>query len=94
MPYTYDSLTNDIIANMEEDSAEFVSALPSIISRAQSYLQRRVDPVAILRFSSVSASIGAAKVHAGESADALIARADAAMYQAKRTRRGTVVALK
>lgn len=58
MPYTYDSLTNDIIANMEEDSAEFVSALPSIISRAQSYLQRRVDPVAILRFSNVSASIG------------------------------------
>ena len=31
MPYTYSTLANDIIANMEEDSAEFVSALPSII---------------------------------------------------------------
>lgn len=56
MPYTYTTLTNDIIANMEEDSDEFVSALPSIIERAQSHLQRRLDPVNIIRFTEVSVS--------------------------------------
>jgi hypothetical protein len=56
MPYTYTTLTNDIIANMEEDSEEFVSALPSIIERAQSHLQRRLDPVNIIRFTEVSVS--------------------------------------
>lgn len=58
MPYTYDTLTSDVIANMEEDSAEFVSALPSIISRAQAYLQRRVDPISIIRFIDVPVSAG------------------------------------
>lgn len=56
MPYTYSTLTNDIIANMEEDSAEFVSALPAIIERAQSHLQRRLDPVNIIRFTEISVS--------------------------------------
>jgi hypothetical protein len=56
MPYTYTTLTNDVIANMEEDSAEFVSALPSIIERAQSHLQRRLDPVNIIRFTEISVS--------------------------------------
>jgi hypothetical protein len=56
MPYTYTTLTNDIIANMEEDSEEFVSALPSIIERAQSHLQRRLDPVNIITFTEVSVS--------------------------------------
>jgi len=56
MPYTYSTLANDIIANMEEDSAEFVSALPSIIERAQLHLQRRLDPVNIIRFTEVSVS--------------------------------------
>jgi hypothetical protein len=56
MPYTYTTLFNDVVANMEEDSAEFVSALPSIIERAQSYLQRRVDPIAIIRYSDVTVS--------------------------------------
>ena len=56
MPYTYTTLTNDVIANMEEDSAEFVSALPSIIERAQNHLQRRLDPVNIIRFTNVSVS--------------------------------------
>lgn len=56
MPYTYTTLTNDIKANMEEDSEEFVSALPSIIERAQSHLQRRLDPVNIIRFTEVSVS--------------------------------------
>jgi hypothetical protein len=56
MPYTYTTLTNDVIANMEEDSAEFVSALPSIIERAQSHLQRRLDPVNIITFTEVSVS--------------------------------------
>lgn len=58
MPYTYDTLTSEIIANMEEDSAEFVSALPDIISRAQSYLQRRIDPLNIIRFTDVSVNAG------------------------------------
>lgn len=58
MPYTYDTLTSDIIANMEEDSAEFVSALPDIISRAQAYLQRRIDPLNIIRFTDVSINSG------------------------------------
>lgn len=58
MSYTYDSLTNDVIANMEEDSAEFVSALPSMVVRAQDYLQRRLDPLNIIRYAAVSASIG------------------------------------
>lgn len=56
MPYTYSSLTNDVIANMEEDSEEFVSALPAIIERAQNHLQRRLDPVNIIRFTEVSVS--------------------------------------
>ena len=56
MPYTYTTLTNDVIANMEEDSDEFVSALPSIIERAQNHLQRRLDPVNIIRFTEVSVS--------------------------------------
>jgi hypothetical protein len=56
MPYTYNTLTSDIIANMEEDSSEFVAALPSIIERAQSHLQRRLDPVNIIRFTTVSVS--------------------------------------
>ena len=56
MPYTYDTLTSDIIANMEEDSSEFVSALPEILSRAQTYLQRRVDPVAIIKFTEIPVS--------------------------------------
>ena len=56
MPYTYTTLTNDVIANMEEDSEEFVSALPSIIERAQSHLQRRLDPVNIITFTEVSVS--------------------------------------
>lgn len=58
MPYTYSTLLNDIIANMEEDSEEFVSALPSIIERAQSHLQRRIDPINIIRFTEVSVSAG------------------------------------
>lgn len=58
MPYTYDTLASDVIANMEEDSAEFVSALPSIISRAQAYLQRRIDPLSIIRFIDVPVSAG------------------------------------
>lgn len=56
MPYTYSTLTADVIANMEEDSDEFVAALPAIIERAQSHLQRRLDPVNIIRFTSVSVS--------------------------------------
>ena len=58
MPYTYSTLLNDVIANMEEDSEEFVSALPSIIERAQSHLQRRIDPINIIRFTQVSVSAG------------------------------------
>jgi hypothetical protein len=56
MGYTYSTLVADIQANMEEDSAEFVSALPSIIERAQSYLQRRLDPINTFRFTTVSVS--------------------------------------
>lgn len=56
MPYTYSSLIADIQANMEEDSAEFVSALPAIVERAQSHLQRRLDPVNIITFTEVSVS--------------------------------------
>lgn len=56
MPYTYDTLTSDIIANMEEDSDEFLAAIPLIIERAQNYLQRRTDAVNINRFTEVSIS--------------------------------------
>lgn len=56
MPYTYSTLAADVIANMEEDSAEFLAALPSIIERAQNHLQRRLDPVNIIRFTEVSVS--------------------------------------
>lgn len=52
--YTYDSLLNDVIANMEEDSDEFVSVLPSIIERAQGYLQRRIDPLEIIYSADVT----------------------------------------
>ncbi len=56
MSYTYNTLFDDIIANMEEDSAEFMVALPSIIQRGQEYVQRRSDPVEILRIAAVTAS--------------------------------------
>lgn len=56
MAYTYTTLTNDVIANMEEDSDEFVSALPAIIDRAQAYMQRRADSIGINRFTSISVS--------------------------------------
>ena len=56
MAYTYDTLIADVIANMEEDSAEFVSALPTIIERAQIYLQGRIDSPEILRITEVSVS--------------------------------------
>lgn len=60
--YTYDTLRNDIIENMEEDSQEFLAALPKIISRAQSYLQRRLDSPQINRFTTVSCSAGVREV--------------------------------
>jgi hypothetical protein len=56
MGYTYSTLAADIQANMEEDSDEFVSALPSIIERAQGYLQRRLDPINTFRFTEISVS--------------------------------------
>ena len=56
MPYTYSQLTDDVIANMEEDSDEFVAALPLIVERAQTYLQRRSDAININRFTEVSVS--------------------------------------
>lgn len=56
MPYTYNTLVADVIANMEEDSSEFLSALPSIITRAQAYIQRRIDSANILRFVDVTVS--------------------------------------
>lgn len=56
MSYTYSTLADDIVATMEENSAEFLAALPTIISRAQAYLQRRIDPVNIIRFVEVSVS--------------------------------------
>ncbi len=54
--YTYDTLTQDIKDNLEEDSAEFSSALPFIIERAQAFLQRRVDPLELVRRQIVSYS--------------------------------------
>lgn len=56
MPYTYSELVAAIQANMEEDSAEFLAELPKIIERAQSHLQRRLDPININRFTEVSVS--------------------------------------
>ena len=56
MTYTYNSLFDDVVATMEEDSEEFTSALPSILTRAQDYLQRRLDPVNIIRYVTTSAS--------------------------------------
>lgn len=56
MGYTYSTLIADIQANMEEDSSEFIAALPTIVERAQAYLQRRLDSIQINRFTSVSVS--------------------------------------
>lgn len=56
MSYTYDTLVSDIIANLEEDSAEFVDAIPTIVARAQEYLQRRIDAVNFNRVTTVSIS--------------------------------------
>jgi hypothetical protein len=56
MAYTYSTLFDDIVANMEEDSTEFFAALPSIIARAQTYLQKRVDSGNLIRFVQVSIS--------------------------------------
>jgi hypothetical protein len=63
MTYTYSSLRDDIIANMEEDSDEFLSALPTIISRAQQYLQKRMDAAQINRFVTVSCSAGSRELN-------------------------------
>jgi hypothetical protein len=57
--YSYDTLVTDIIANMEEDSAEFVSVIPGIIERAQGYLQRRIDPLEIIYYADISVSASA-----------------------------------
>lgn len=73
MTYTYSTLFEDVIATMEEDSDEFVSALPSIISRAQTYLQRRVDPANLNRFTDVTVSAATRVV--GLPADLLVLRA-------------------
>jgi hypothetical protein len=56
MPYSYNELISAIQANMEEDSVEFLTELPKIIERAQSHLQRRLDPININRFTEVSVS--------------------------------------
>lgn len=46
--YTYNTLVTDVVANMEEDSDEFLAAMPAIVERAQAYLQRRCDVANIL----------------------------------------------
>lgn len=56
MPYTYSELLGDVIANMEEDSDEFLAALPLMVTRAQNYLQRRTDAICINRFTETSVS--------------------------------------
>lgn len=56
MGYTYTTLIADVQANMEEDSDEFLAALPTIVDRAQSYIQRRLDSIQINRFATVSVS--------------------------------------
>ena len=56
MAHTYSTLVTDIVANMEEDSAEFTSAIPMIIERAQGYIQRRVDPLELIYTTDVSVS--------------------------------------
>jgi hypothetical protein len=60
--YTYETLRDDLVENMEEDSQEFLAALPKIIARAQSYLQRRLDSPQINRFATVSCSAGVREV--------------------------------
>jgi hypothetical protein len=59
MAYTFTTLFEDVVANMEEDSQEFFDALPGIIARAQTYLQKRVDSGNLIRFvqTSISASV-------------------------------------
>lgn len=56
MAYTYTTLQTDIIANMEEDSDEFLEALPQIVSRAEELLRRRIEPPAVLRVATVTVS--------------------------------------
>lgn len=52
----YDALVSSLQLQMEEDSAEFLAELPNIVSRAQNYLQRRLDPPAIFTYTTVSCS--------------------------------------
>jgi hypothetical protein len=52
----YDALVSSLQLQMEEDSAEFLSELPQIVSRAQNYLQRRLDPPATFTYTTVSCS--------------------------------------
>lgn len=66
--YTYDTLIQDIKDNLEEDSSEFDSALPFIIERAQAFLQRRVDPLELIRRQIVT--------HAFTSGDGLLTLPD------------------
>lgn len=60
--YTYSSLVADVVANMEEDSDEFLAAMPLIVERAQAYLQRRCDAVNILLNVETSVSAGGRSV--------------------------------
>lgn len=62
MSYTFTELRDDIIDNIEEDSDEFLAALPRIIARAQSYMQRRLDALQINRFVEVSCTASVREV--------------------------------
>ena len=88
----------DLVARMGGDEVLVVLHDSADLTEAQRIAERiRTTMAAPIPAAGgevrISASIGVAKVRAGETADALIARADAAMYQAKRARRGTVVSL-
>lgn len=54
---TYDQLIASLQLQMEENSEEFLEELPQIVSRAQNYLQRRLDPPAIFTYTTVSCSV-------------------------------------
>lgn len=56
--YTYDTLAQDIKSTLEEDSAEFDAALPLVIAKAQSYVQRKVDAAQFIRFEDLTLTAG------------------------------------
>lgn len=58
MSYTYSTLSSDIQNTLEENSTEFLDALPGIITRGQAYIQNRLDGPSLVKHAEILLSQG------------------------------------